>query len=322
MSGMVVETGGPDEEVVGLVVVTYQSAAVLPGFLASLPGACVGQAVRVVAVDNASTDGGPDLIRRELPSAEVVELGANLGYAAGLNAGRRALGPVSSVLVLNPDVRMRPGLIAGLRAALAEPGTGLAVPRLVDGAGALAPTLRREPTVLRAWGEALLGGTRAGRVPALGELVTDPAVYDRPARADWATGAAMLISAACWDALGGWDESFFLYSEETDFALRARDAGYRLRYVPDAVAEHLGGEAKVDAGLHALLVRNRVTLCRKRHGRIRAAAFAAAVVVNEALRAPRRPASRRALRGLLTGRGLPGPSRPAPVPPASAGIAR
>jgi N-acetylglucosaminyl-diphospho-decaprenol L-rhamnosyltransferase len=307
MGRMGAEPGRPDQDAVGLVVVTYQSARVLPGFLASLPAACAGLDVRVVAVDNASTDGGPDLVRASLPAAEVVELGANLGYAAGLNAGRRSLGAVGCVLVLNPDVRLRPGVVEALRDALSEPGVGVAVPRLVDGDGVLAPTLRREPTVLRALGEAVLGGSRAGRVSALGELVTDPAAYEAAGGADWATGAAMLISTSCWDALGGWDESFFLYSEETDFALRARDAGYRLRYVPDATAEHLGGEAKVNPGLHALLVRNRVRLFRKRHGRARTAAFAAAVVLNEALRAPRRAGSRRALGALLFGRELPGP---------------
>jgi GT2 family glycosyltransferase len=290
-------------EDVGLVVVTYQSATVLPGLLDSLPAQA-----RVVVVDNRSTDDSAELARRA--GAEVVELGANLGYAAGLNAGRRALGDgVGAVLVLNPDIRLRPGCVDALRSALDRPGVGIAVPQLLDGAGVPAPVLRREPTVLRALGEAVLGGERAGRIPALGELVTDPAAS---VRADWATGAAMLVSTACWDAVGGWDESFFLYSEETDFALRARDTGFALRYEPAAVAEHLGGDAKVNTGLHALLVRNRIRLYRKRHGPVRSAAFAAAVALNEALRA-RRPASRRALGALLLGRTVPGPDRPPPA---------
>ena len=307
--------GVPDRQgAVGLVVVTYQSAAVLPGLLASLADACLGHQTRLVVVDNDSTDGGPELVRRWVPDADVVRLGANLGYAAGLNAGRRALGAVESIFLLNPDVRLRPGALAPLRTALCEPGVGIAVPRVLDGTGSVAPTLRRDPTVRRAFGEAVLGGRRAGRRPALGELVTDPATYERPTHADWASGAAMLVSTRCWDAVGGWDESFFLYSEETDFALRARDAGFALAYVPGAVAEHLGGEAKTDPSLHALLVRNRVRLYRKRHGSVRSTAFAAAVALNEALRAPGRPISRRGLRALLPGGGDlaagPGPAGP------------
>lgn len=286
---------------VGLVVVTYNSAAVLPGLLESMEAGCAGIRCRVVVVDNASADPTRETVRRLAPRAELVALDRNAGYAAGLNAGFRALGDMDAVLVLNPDVRLRPGAVARLAAALAEPRTGIAVPKLVSPDGAVARTLRREPTALRALGEAVLGGDRAGRHPALGEVVTDPAVYAAPATADWATGAAMLVDRRCWDALDGWDESLFLYSEETDFALRARDRGFLLRYVPDAVAEHIGGDAGTDPRLHALLTRNKVRLFRRRHGRLRAAGFWAALVLNEALRSRRGRLHRTGLRALLPG---------------------
>lgn len=285
---------------VGLVVVTYNSAAVLPGLLESVAAGCAGVSTRLVVADNASADGTRDVVRRLAPDAELVALPRNAGYAAGLNAGFRALGPAGAVLVLNPDVRLHPGAVGRLRAALG-PGVGIAVPRLVGPAGVVARTLRREPTVLRALGEAVLGGDRAGRHPALGEVVTDPAAYAAPASADWATGAAMLVDRRCWEALGGWDESYFLYSEETDFALRAQDRGFALRYVPDAVAEHLGGEAGTDPRLHALLTRNRVRLYRSRRGPVRAAGFWAAVALNETLRLGRGPLHRAGLRALLPG---------------------
>jgi GT2 family glycosyltransferase len=286
---------------VGLVVVTYNSADVLPGLLGSVEAGCAGVRTRLVVVDNASTDTSRETVRRLAPEAELVALPANGGYAAGLNAGHAAAGDVGAVLVLNPDVRLRPGVVGRLLTALAAPGVGIAVPRLVDPGGAVAPTLRREPTLLRALGEALLGGNRAGRHPALGEMVTDPAVYDRPASPDWATGAAMLVDRRCWDAVGEWDETFFLYSEETDFALRARDRGFALRYVPEAVAEHIGGEATTDPRLHALLTRNRVALYSKRNGPLRAAPYRVAVAAGEAIRTPRGPLHRQALRALLPG---------------------
>jgi GT2 family glycosyltransferase len=288
---------------VGLVVVTYNSAAVLPGLLESIEAGCAGARTRLVVVDNASTDATSEIVRRLAPDADLIGLAGNRGYAGGLNAGYRALAGVdlAAVLVLNPDIRLRPGSVVRLLAALAEPGIGIVVPKLVDGAGAVAPTLRREPTVLRALGEAVLGGRRAGRHPALGEMVIDPAAYDRPGRADWATGAAMLVDRRCWEAVGGWNESFFLYSEETDFALRARDRGFALAYVPDAVAEHIGGEAGTNPRLHALLTRNRVRLHRMRRGPLRAAAFWSAIALNEALRARRGPAHRAGLRALLPG---------------------
>ncbi|MCZ7627704.1 MAG: glycosyltransferase [Microthrixaceae bacterium] len=71
--------------------------------------------------------------------------------------------------------------------------------------------------------------------------MTNTRDYARERDADWATGAAMLISAECLAAVGPWDESFFLYSEETDYCLRARDRGFKLRYSPKATATHIGG---------------------------------------------------------------------------------
>jgi GT2 family glycosyltransferase len=171
--------------------------------------------------------------------------------------------------------------------------------------------MRREPSVLRIIGDAVFGAGRAGRCPWLGEVVTDRRRYVRPAVTDWAEGSTLLISRDCWQACGGWDESFFLYSEETDFALRARDAGLATRFVPTARAVHLEGDSRRSPGLWALLTLNRVRLYRRRHGPVSAAGFWAALLLREASRAAigRRP-SRAAVRALLSPRRLhevPGP---------------
>ena len=279
--------------------VTYNSEAVLGECLASLriAAASIGH-WRLVVADNASTDGSVALIETLHPAATVVRLPRNLGYAAGVNAAVAAAGGDGPVLVLNPDVRLEPEALARMLRALSAPGTGVVVPRLEDGAGRLQHSLRREPTVLRALGQALLG-QRAGRIPSLGETVARSAAYALPVTADWATGAAMLISRACFDAVGPWDESFFLYSEETDFALRARDAGFALRLAPDAGAVHLGGESESSPRLWSMLAVNRVRLYRRRHGPAATAVFAGAVLLGEAIRsangAPRHRAALRAL---------------------------
>jgi GT2 family glycosyltransferase/glycosyltransferase involved in cell wall biosynthesis len=300
---------GPE---VTVALVTYDSADVLPGCLGSLPAAHEGVPYELVVADNGSDDSSVDVVDRLHPGATVVRLGRNAGYAAGVNAAARAGDAASrAVLVLNPDVRLGPGCVRRLLDALDVAGTGIAVPRIVDGAGGLEPSLRREPTVGRALGEALLGGRRAGRFARLGETVTRPEAYERPGVADWATGAAMLVSRACLDEVGPWDESFFLYSEETDFALRARDRGHALRYEPGARAVHLGGQSKSSPELWRLLTRNRVELYRRRHGRLPAAAFAASVALNEAVRSVAgHPRHRAALRAVVR--------PPAPPPPAAA----
>lgn len=297
---------------IATLVVTYNSADVLPGLLEALPAAFGGAGpAELVVADNGSADGTLDVVARLAPAATVVALGRNAGYAAGINAGLQAAAPSDAVLVLNPDTRPRPGSIAPLAHALDHDRVGIAVPRLLAPDGVTAPSLRRDPTVLRALGEAVLGGRRAGRFAALGEVVWDPHRYERQGPVDWATGAAWLVSSRCLEEVGPWDESFFLYSEETDFALRARAAGWRVWYVPEALVEHIGGDAPTSPALWALLTANRVRLYARAHGRLRGAAFRAAVTLGAALRAARGSRTNRAaLRALVPGRGPPDARKP------------
>lgn len=284
---------------VSLVIVTRNSGRHLAGLLRSLPAGCEGVRYEVVVVDNASSDDTLAAVAEHAPEATVVRMGRNAGFAAGINAGVAAMLRTSAILALNADLRMRAGAASALLAGLSRPGAGICAPRLLEPDGAVAHSLRREPTVLRALGESVLGGARAGRVALLGEVVHDDTAYGAAGEAQWATGAALLISRACWNAAGPFDESFFLYSEETDFALRAKDAGYTLRYVPDAVMEHEGGESATSPPLYALMTRNRVRLFARRHGPIRSAAFWSALALGEALRTPRHPVHRAALAALL-----------------------
>jgi N-acetylglucosaminyl-diphospho-decaprenol L-rhamnosyltransferase len=300
-----------DTETVAVVVVTYHSESLLADLVASLGPGLAGVDWHLTVADNDSRDGTVAALRRLAPDATIVETGANLGYAAGINAAVAAARPHTAILVLNPDVRLEPGCAPTLLATLRQPGTGMAVPRLTDARGELIPTMRREPSVLRTLGDAFLGAERAGRFRSLGEVVTDPDRYAAPTTTDWAEGSTLLISAECWRACAPWDESFFLYSEETDFALRARDAGFLIRYVPDARAVHLEGDSRRSPGLWTLLTVNRVRLYRRRHGPLPAAAFWAALLLRELSRAAigRRP-SRAAVRALLSPRRLrqtPGP---------------
>jgi GT2 family glycosyltransferase len=109
--------------------------------------------------------------------------------------------------------------------------------------------------------------------------------YDLEQPTDWAEGSTQLISAECWDRCGPWDESYFLYSEETDFGLRAKDAGLGTVYVPTASAVHLGGESTTSPQLWSLLVANKFRLYRSRHSRGRSALFWLALTAREASRA-------------------------------------
>jgi GT2 family glycosyltransferase len=305
---------------VSAIVVTWNSAAVLDGLLHSLRPGFEGVEWRITIVDNASTDETVAVAERWLGrhgdevAGRVLRTGRNAGYAAAINAAL-ARDEVSAApdatLVLNPDIRLAPGCVRRMLEVLeagARPPSGIVVPRIRDAHGNLYRSLRREPSLPRALGEALLG-RRARRIGWLSETIGDDAAYQDTTTVDWATGAVMLIGEACLAACGAWDESFFLYSEETEFALRARDRGFATRLAPAAEATHLGGESKTSGRLWALLTVNRVRLYRMRHAWPKTALFWAAVLLREIPRAALgRSPSRSAVAALLRLRPVAGPT--------------
>jgi N-acetylglucosaminyl-diphospho-decaprenol L-rhamnosyltransferase len=261
------------------VIVTYNSAHVVGDLLDSLPAALDGLTADIVVVDNGSSDGTAELLAKR-GGCRLVR-SANVGYAAGINRGVREAAATDAILILNPDVRLHAGSVPPLLHALREPNAGIVAPQIRSAQGGLELSLRREPTLLRA-----VGLTRT-KLPVFCEYVADPAEYTRPCTVDWACGAVLVMSRNCYDVLGGWDESYFLYSEETDFSLRARDAGLLTRYVPAAVAVHLGGQSGRSHATHAMQIVNRVRLYRRRHGTLASACYYWLAVASEISRVPR-----------------------------------
>jgi N-acetylglucosaminyl-diphospho-decaprenol L-rhamnosyltransferase len=276
-----------------VVVVTYNSARVIDGLLDSIGPALDGRPAEVAVVDNGSVDDTPARVAARGDCLLVPA--ANDGYGAGLNRGVAALAGSGPVLVANPDVVLAPGAISTMLDALEEDSkVGIVVPRLTEPDGRTARSLRREPTLGRSLG---MGDSRW---PRLSEIVNEEAAYAEPHDVDWATGAVMLVDRACYDRLRGFDESFFMYSEETDFCLRARDAGWVTRYTPAASAMHVGGDSGRNPELYAMQVLNRVRLHRRRHPWPSAATFLALSAAREGVHALRGdPDSRRALEALV-----------------------
>ncbi|MGJ0391046.1 glycosyltransferase family 2 protein [Microbacterium sp. CGR1] len=287
---------------IAICVVTFHSAPLIRDLVASIPEGAAGTEWTLVFADNASGDDTLREIARHAPEAIVVETGGNLGYSGGVNAAIEAAGDQDAYFIINADVRLTPGCAASLFATLDE-RTGIAVPRLIEADGALNCSLRREPALRRIWADALIGARRAGRIGTLGEVVADTALYDSPRIADWAEGSTQLVSATCARACGPWDESYFLYSEETEYHLRARDRGFVLRYEPTAVAQHLKGESAHSPRLWSLLTLNRAMLYARRHGPVASVAFWLALVLREGSRAALgKKTSRAAFLDLLTPR--------------------
>jgi hypothetical protein len=143
------------------------------------------------------------------------------------------------VLFLNPDTEILDGTLADLVAVLDErPDIGLLSVRQVTADGTIYPTIRRFPNALRALGECI-GSERFPRALGwLGPRVLDRGVYEREVDCDWLTGAFMIVRAETLVGAGGFDERFFMSSEEVDLAYRVRHAGWRVVHVPDMTILH------------------------------------------------------------------------------------
>ena len=263
--------------------VTHNNAGDVPGLIDSLRAETDDLAVRVVVADNSSTD--TTLEQLALHSdVQVVQTGGNLGYAGGINAAALHTGDVGAVLVLNPDLRVCRGALRAMLERLRQPGTGIVVPLLADEDGTTYHSLRREPSIPRALGDALAGRRLAHRPGWLSEIEYDAEAYLYAHPVDWATGAALMVDMPLARRLSGWNEDFFLYSEETEYFHRARSTGAEVWFEPAATMVHRRGGSGQSPELTALMAVNRVRYAELRHGKSYAAAFRTAVLLAEVLR--------------------------------------
>lgn len=240
-----------------VVIVTYNSESYVGRLLDCLVDAAVGLSLHVVVVDNGSTDATVDIVAKH-SDVICVSAGSNGGYAAGINIGRAHAGNYSALLVLNPDVLLEASSITRMFYELKDPGIGVVVPMLVDLSGDRVPSLRREPTVMRTLGDCFFGQRFRSRPGWSSETVWEDRAYEHDHTIDWATGAVMMISSECDQQVGPWDERFFLFSEETDYAARVRNHGFRIKYLPTAQAQHTGGGSGTSDDLMALMAVNRI----------------------------------------------------------------
>jgi GT2 family glycosyltransferase len=293
------EPGAPEEKLdCEIVVISYNSARFIEDLLDSIPAAANGLRVRCTVVDNNSQDGTQSIVGSRA-DARLIEAGGNLGYSGAINIARAAAGPCSSLLIVNPDLVFEPDSITNLYRALNEQGAGVSVPMMLNTDGSLSFSMRREPTVLTALGDALFGDHWPARPGWLSDTVRDRRAYRRPQNVDWACGAAMLISEDCNEAVGDWDsETFFLYAEEADFAVRARQLGFRLYYEPEARVRHDEGGSGQSVALHMLMYVNRIRYFRKYNSRFAGIVFHGVTALHHLLRM-RDPDMRATLRVVL-----------------------
>jgi N-acetylglucosaminyl-diphospho-decaprenol L-rhamnosyltransferase len=288
---------------VSVVIVSYESRELLGRCLAAL-AADAGAAVsrELIVVDQASSDGTAEWLAAEHPGVRVVALDENAGFGAGNNRGA-AVAQGRWLLLLNSDAFVRPGAIAELvRFGEAQPGAGAVGPRLLWPDGRLQRSCRRFPTVFRLATEYLYLRKLAPRSRILNGFYCGEFAHDEPRRVDWVTGACLLVRRELYEGLGGFDEAFFLYSEEVDLLRRAAKAGAETWFDPAAEVVHLWGGTAGRASAFALeeQARSHVRYLDKHASRATAARARALILAGLRLRAARAPAYREAARWLAS----------------------
>lgn len=264
-----------------IIVVTHNGSELAIATLRSAMLAAKAIETQWLVVDSGSTDGTPDAIEEALPQIDVIR-SRNRGFAAGNNVGLcRAQGRY--VLLLNPDVEIRDGTFADLVRAMDDrPEVGLASVIHRSSDGSLQRSIRRFPSVVRDFGEALF----AAHWPimrTLQEVETRDEQYEREHSVQWLVGAFLIARRDAILDVGPMDERFFLYSEEIDWAYRFAQAGWEARHLTSmTIVHHAGGRDRGD--LMAQLAYSRKLFAHKHFGSVKSRAIRAALVTGHLVR--------------------------------------
>ena len=239
-----------------VVTVTYSPGPHLDRFLASL-GHATERPVTVVMADNGSTDGVPEEALERYPNARLLHTGANLGYGSAVNLAVRKYvsgdpgdGPEDDAgdsdpeffIVANPDVVWGPGSIdVLLEAAQRWPRAGSLGPLIRDPDGSVYPSARHQPSLVRGGMHAVVGPVWKSNpwTAAYRQERLEPS--ERPV--GWLSGSCLLLRRQAYDAIGGFDERYFMYMEDVDLGDRLAAAGWQNVYVPSAEVLHDKGHS-------------------------------------------------------------------------------
>jgi GT2 family glycosyltransferase len=236
---------------VAVVVLNYNGRALIDGCLTSLSRLCTP--ARLVVADNGSTDGSLDYVRQNYPQVEILDLGSNLGFAAGYNAALQRV-DARWLALLNNDATLQPDWVEQLLGWAADHPKAA----ILGGKLLFDSTAPGQPARLQSAGASF---TDAGTAFEIGWGVVDRGQYDQARPVGAVPGAALLVRREVFFELGGFDAGYGAYLEDVDLCWRAWLRGYEVHYVPAAVARHYYGASfggRAATGRIRLMQRNRL----------------------------------------------------------------
>jgi GT2 family glycosyltransferase len=222
-----------------VVIVSFNTAQMTLRCLESVRADLAGIDAEVIVVDNGSTDNSVEAIRANAPWVKLIVSERNVGFGAGNNlALAQARG--ENLLLLNTDAFPAAGAVSALMQYLKEhPKTAVVGPKLLNADGSTQQSCFRFPTPLRSWMENLWISTAMKRHPSIDDYRFW--AHDSERNVDFVIGACILVRRSVYEQVGGFDERFFMYAEESDWMYRMRRAGWQISFTPTAVVTHLGG---------------------------------------------------------------------------------
>lgn len=250
-----------------VVIVSRNVCDYLRECLSSVRSSARNTAIECIVVDAASTDNTPGMIRSEFPDVALIEPGSNVGFSKGNNIGMSA-SRGRYIFLLNPDTRILGQSIDLLCAHLEQhPDVGVVGPQLLEADGSVQSSRRRFPNLWTGIFESTW--LQPWAPPAVLRRFYMQDYSDRDmVQVDWLHGAALVVRREVFEQVGGFDEGFFMYSEELDWQKRIKEAGWKIVYYPEAQVIHFGGKSsdKAIASRHIHFQTSKVRYFRKHHG--------------------------------------------------------
>ena len=272
--------------IVSAVIVSYSTRELTLHCLANLYTDLGEMSAEVFVVDNGSADDSVSAVRAAFPQVVVIDVGHNAGFGSANNlAIARAAGEF--ILLLNTDAFVRPGVVGRLVAYLRDhPRTAVVGPRLLNEDGSLQRSCYKFPSPGRAVCEHTLLTAAFPNHSRLGDYRAW--AHDAERRIDgFVIGACMLVRRTAIEQVGGFDERFFMYFEETDWCRRFRSAGWEVSFTPAAQVTHMnGGSGKGQPErVFDAFYRSAEKYVRKHHGVSGLAVYRASLMAGAVVRA-------------------------------------
>jgi GT2 family glycosyltransferase len=222
---------------------TLNASPYLKDCLESVKTFTEGISYELIVVDNGSADDTVAMLQRDFPEAQLIRNEANTGFTRPMNQALR-LAQGDFMLSLNPDTLLKEDVFGPQVAYLrSHPEVGISIPKVLNGDGSFQKQCRRgEATALEAFGYHLRLGKLFPKSKVLNGYLQAWLPEDEIAEVKAVSGSCMLISRACYDAVGEFDEKIFAYQEDSDYCFRAREKGFKVMYVPITEITHFGGQ--------------------------------------------------------------------------------